>query len=189
MFDYLIGTVIDSESNTISLLTDFKIAFLINVIDNSFFKVNEVVKIYTHLFKGEENIALYGFNNKVDRFLFSELIKINGIGPKTAINILKKATSHGLITLIKNKDLNGLQKIGSIGAKADRIYYELKNKVVNLEGYNYKYPDVFDALINLGYKAQEIFPILNNLEGNLDSSSALKEVIVRLKDNEQWTFI
>ena len=85
---------------------------------------------------------------------------------------------------IKNKDLNGLQKIGSIGAKADRIYYELKNKVVNLEGYNYKYPDVFDALINLGYKAQEIFPILNNLEGNLDSSSALKEVIVRLKDNE-----
>ena len=182
MFDYLEGEIVEIHDSAISLKIFEGISLLINVINSDFFLVKNKYKIFTHLFKTEESLYLYGFLNQTDRFLFSELIKINGIGPKTAINILKKLTSSGLIALIKSNDINALQKISSIGNKADRVYYELKNKVLKLESYNFRYQEVFDALINLGYPAQKVFVVLDDLQDGLDNSSAIKEAIMRLKN-------
>ncbi len=182
MFDFIIGKVDYKKDNIITLLNELKLGFSICVINDEKYEIGKEYKIYTHLFLKEEEALLYGFETQVDRYVFSELIKISGIGPKTAQNILKKVTSQGLISLIKNKDINALKKISVIGVKADRVYYELKNKVFNIETYDYKYPKVFEVLSNLGYDTQKVFKVLNDLKDGLDDSEAIKEAIVVLKN-------
>ena len=188
MFDYIKGKVVEVENQRISLLSEIGIAFEINVLDSTYFIAENIYNVFTYIFHNEESITMYGFLTRLDKFIFSELIKISGIGPKTALNIIRKVTSLGLVSLIRNKDLASMQKISSIGSKADRIYYELKNKVLNVEILDYKYPEVFNALLNLGYHPQKVFKVLDSIEVGLENSDAMKEAIIRLK-NEQWTFI
>lgn len=182
MIDFIEGKVVAIKDSTISLLLPFNIALSLIVFEPTKYKINSAIKIFAYLFKSEESNFLYGFDNEVDRFLFSELIKINGIGPKTSYNILKKVTGNTLISLVKNKDIETLRKISFIGNKADRVYYELKNKVINLDIENIKYKDVADALINFGYSMNNIFLVLNSLPDGLNSGEALKEAIVLLKN-------
>ena len=188
MFDYIKGKVVEVENQRISILSEIGIAFEIHVLDSTYFIVENIYNVFTYIFHNEESITMYGFLTRLDKFIFSELIKISGIGPKTALNIIRKVTSLGLVSLIRNKDLASMQKISSIGSKADRIYYELKNKVLNVEILDYKYPEVFNALLNLGYHPQKVFKVLDSIEVGLENSDAMKEAIIRLK-NEQWTFI
>ncbi len=182
MVDYIKGKVVEAKNQQISLLTDIGIAFEINVLNSDSFVTENIYTVFTYIFHNEENVCLYGFLNKLDKFIFTELIKISGIGPKTALNIIRKLSSQGLVSLIQNKDLVSMQKISSIGAKADRIYYELKNKVINLEGLQYKYQEVFNALLNLNYSPQKVFAVLDTLPDGLENSEALKEAILRLKN-------
>lgn len=182
MFDYIKGKVVDIKSQQISLLTDLGISFEINVLNSDSFIIENIYTVFTYIFHNEESISVYGFLNKLDKFVFTELIKISGIGPKTALNIIRKLSSVGLVSLIRNKDLSALQKISSIGSKADRIYYELKNKVINIQGLNYKYHDVFNALVNLNYSPQKVLAVLDALPDGLENSDAMKEAILRLKN-------
>ena len=184
MFDYIKGKVVEVENQRISLLSEIGIAFEIHVLDSTYFIAENIYNVFTYIFHNEESITMYGFLTRLDKFIFSELIKISGIGPKTALNIIRKVTSLGLVSLIRNKDLVSMQKISSIGSKADRIYYELKNKVLNVEILDYKYPEVFNALLNLGYHPQKVFKVLDSIEVGLENSDAMKEAIIRLK-NEQ----
>ena len=196
MFDYIKGKVVEVENQRISLLSEIGIAFEIHVLDSTYFIAENIYNVFTYIFHNEESITMYGFLTRLDKFIFSELIKISGIGPKTALNIIRKVTSLGLVSLIRNKDLASMQKISSIGSKADRIYYELKNKVLNVEILDYKnkvlnveildykYPEVFNALLNLGYHPQKVFKVLDSIEVGLENSDAMKEAIIRLK-NEQ----
>lgn len=184
MFDYIKGKVVEVENQRISLLSEIGIAFEIHVLDSTYFIAENIYNVFTYIFHNEESIVMYGFLTRLDKFIFSELIKISGIGPKTALNIIHKVTSLGLVSLIRNKDLASMQKISSIGSKADRIYYELKNKVLNVEILDYKYPEVFNALLNLGYHPQKVFKVLDSIEVGLENSDAMKEAIIRLK-NEQ----
>ena len=182
MFDYIKGKVVEAKNQQISLLTDIGISFEINVLNSESFVCENIYTVFTYIFHNEESISLYGFLNKLDKFIFTELIKISGIGPKTALNIIRKLSSQGLISLIKSRDLASMQKVSSIGAKADRIYYELKSKVMNLESLDYKYQEVFNALLNLNYTPQKIFAVLDKLPPNLENSDALKEAVLRLKN-------
>ena len=182
MFDYIKGKVVEVVNQRISLLSEIGIAFEIHVLDSTYFIAENIYNVFTYIFHNEESISLYGFLHKLDKFVFTELIKISGIGPKTALNIIRKLSSVGLVSLIRNKDLSALQKISSIGSKADRIYYELKNKVINIQGLNYKYHDVFNALVNLNYSPQKVLVILDALPDGLENSEAMKEAILRLKN-------
>ena len=182
MFDFIEGRVVESKNQQISLLTDLNIAFRIDVLDSNEFLIDSKYKIYTFFFRNEECLALYGFKEKLDRFIFSQLIKISGVGPKTAQNILRKLSSVALISLVKNKDISAMSKISSIGSKADRIYYELKNKVNDIESYNHKYHEAFEALINLSYNPEKALLALDKLEDGLETSEAIKKAILRLKD-------
>lgn len=140
--------------------------------------------IYTHV--KEDALKLFGFLTTREKQLFIKLITVSGIGPKLGLNILSGIESGELITAVMNDDATRLCAIPGVGKKmAGRMILELKDKlkVVEqtgdadkgiIEKKDLLYDDVLSALINLGYKK-------NNVENKLSTLEIESE-------KKDWTF-
>lgn len=92
--------------------------------------VGREVVLVTHLAVKEDAHTLYGFAHEAERALFRDLIKVSGIGAKTALSILSGASVDEFARLIQRGDLAALQRIPGIGRKtAERLIVEMKDKV------------------------------------------------------------
>jgi len=112
--------------------------------------------IYTHV--REDQIALFGFSEAIEKKLFEKLIAVSGIGPKLAITVLSGLPAEKLVAAIRGSDHATLTRIPGIGKKtAERVVLELKDKLdemgsgpviasVGVVG-----DDVLSAMVNLGY--------------------------------------
>lgn len=88
--------------------------------------------LYTHLAVREDAQDLFGFHEKSDRDLFRILIKVNGIGAKTAVTILSSMDAITLRHCVTTEDIGMLTSIPGIGKKsAERMVVELKDKLTN----------------------------------------------------------
>lgn len=181
MISYFVGTVEEVNNEYISVLTNSGICFKVFTNSNNLFKCNEKIKLYIFTYVKEGEISFYGFKNKNDLDCFTILNNVSGIGPKTALQILKNIDSNRLFFLIANRKYNELSLISGIGNKAERLVFELYSKVKKLNIKEVKYDNIFDALITLGYDLRKINTVLSNLENGLSDSDALKEAIKRLK--------
>ncbi len=93
-------------------------------------KLDQNVKIFTHLAVREDGIELFGFSSNEERSAFNMLIGVSGVGPKAAINILSIMTADKLAMAVCTEDVKSISKAQNIGAKtAARIVLELKDKV------------------------------------------------------------
>jgi Holliday junction DNA helicase RuvA len=111
--------------------------------------------IYTHV--REDQIALFGFSEAIEKKLFEKLIAVSGIGPKLAITVLSGLPADRLVAAIRGGDHATLTRIPGIGKKtAERVVLELKDKldemgagpVVSVGSIG---DDVLSAMVNLGY--------------------------------------
>ena len=88
------------------------------------------VTLFTCMQVREDAITLYGFATKPERDVFNLLITVNGIGCKTALNVLSCMTVENFCAAIAGNDLKSLKKISGVGPKsAERILIELRDKV------------------------------------------------------------
>jgi len=126
---------------------------------------DDEILLYTSLVLKEESINIYGFLETSERHLFEELIKISGIGPATAMNILSAYDRGTLYKIVEEEDIKSLSKIPGIGKKtAQRIFLELKGVLPSLEyEKDLKYEDILSALINLGYKRMDAKEVLEKI--------------------------
>lgn len=120
-------------------------------------------KIYTYLLHTDTLLQLYGFSSASEREIFCNLLKVEGIGPKSALKILSNISSDRLLHLLETEDINNLQKIGGIGKKgAGKLLLALKGKVLFTspsETHAIKstnpaltsYAPVITSLVNMGY--------------------------------------
>jgi len=128
----------------------------------------EEVEIFTQLFiKQEETIELYGFHNMEEMNFFKQLNSVTGVGPKSALGILSIGSLKEIESSIINNDTHFLTKVSGIGKKtAERIVFELKNKIKDLGGKIIEKSgdlQLKDALSNLGYKNREIENVLDKI--------------------------
>ncbi|OGP13501.1 MAG: Holliday junction DNA helicase RuvA [Deltaproteobacteria bacterium RIFCSPLOWO2_02_FULL_50_16] len=117
------------------------------------------LKIYTHM--RENELSLFGFFDTLEKTIFLKLIKVNGIGPRLALNILSGMPPLELTEAIQREDVDKLTTIPGVGKKmATRIVIDLKDKLEGLEiisssksilPYQAIAKDVESALMNLGY--------------------------------------
>jgi len=78
----------------------------------------------------EDQIRLFGFEDRLERRVFSFLTQVKGVGPRTALDIISQIDKLDLLRIIGTGDLTRLHKIKGIGKKtAERIILELKDKV------------------------------------------------------------
>lgn len=117
----------------------------------------------------EEIHDLYGFETKKERLLFTLLISVSGVGPKTALTMLGLYNAETLGSMIRQSDVRGISLTPGIGKKtAERIVIELKDKMTLFTQETPKeQTDLYEALLSLGYKDHMIKEIVPHVDTTL----------------------
>jgi Holliday junction DNA helicase RuvA len=141
-------------------------------------KVTENIWIYTHV--REDNIQLFGFPSPANKEIFLSLLKVNGVGPKMAMNILSGCDEQRLMTLIETEDVKGLSSLPKVGKKtAEQIILTLKGKlVIQDKSANKKAPvrtELHSALVNLGFKPQDVDHVVAGLPADIDFEEGIRQ--------------
>jgi holliday junction DNA helicase RuvA len=156
------------------------VAYEIDAPMSTFYDLPELGKevvLHTHLSIKEDAHALYGFGQESDRALFRTLLKISGVGAKTALAVLSGASADEFARLIQTADITALTRIPGVGKKtAERMIVELKDKIGSLpsgmgggaRGTQAQAHDPMSeasvALAALGYKPVEVNALLKRIE-------------------------
>lgn len=145
--------------------------------------VGEKVSLLTHLAVREDAHLLYGFGSEIERVAFRELLKVSGIGAKTALAVLSGLSVNDLSAAIAAQETGRLVKIPGIGKKtAERLLLELKGKPVFAGAIAGAAPagmsdDVRQALLALGYNERETAEALRQLPPDLPVGEAIRQAL------------
>ncbi len=182
MYEYLIGKIKNIEKNVVTIEVN-NIGYNVIVGDKNKYKLEEEYKIFImDLIKDNSEINLYGFNEFKELSLFKMLLTVNGIGPKSALQIINNSNFDQLVCFIKNKNVAEINKISGVMNKGNIICYELRNKIKKFDIELFEYNDAVLALKQLGYKDNEITLALSKIESNLDLNSAIYKMIGVIND-------
>ena len=118
------------------------------------------VTLFTHLLVREDAHLLYGFASEQERHVFRQLLKISGVGARTALSVLSGMSISDLYEAVSAQDSARLIKVPGIGKKtAERLLLELKDKldvtVVAANSAGAHGGDILNALQALGYNEKE----------------------------------
>ena len=129
MYAYIKGNI--SEINPTNIVVDNNgIGYEVVVANPYEYQLNEEKTIYISQQVREDSNILYGFSNKEQKKVFLLLLKVKGVGPKSALAILAGGTSAEIIGAIENQDAVYLTKFPGIGKKsAQQIILDLQGKV------------------------------------------------------------
>lgn len=167
MIRYLKGQILDHDDRTIILLVN-GVGYHVFVPRSVFEEKDVELFIHTHV--REDALTLFGFRTKAELAFFELLLTINGIGPKSAMDICCEPVEK-IQNAIFSGNLATLTSIPGIGKKiAERMVLELKTKItptdLNARTHvnNEVHPDVVSALENLGYKRNHIQKVLSEVD-------------------------
>jgi holliday junction DNA helicase RuvA len=128
--------------------------------------IGETVTLFTHLSIKEDSHALYGFATLDERAAFRQLIRISGIGARTALSVLSGLSVADLAQAIAAQDAARLTKVPGIGKKtAERLLLELKGRLGDVAAApsGERAADVLNALVALGYSEKEARAAIKDL--------------------------
>ncbi len=181
MYDYMIGTVKEINSNSIVLETN-NIGYLIYTPNPFSFEEEKDYKIYLYQQIKEDEHLLFGFKEKNDKEMFLKLIGVKGLGPKMALPILATGSLVGIKDAIERENILYLKKFPKIGDKlAKQIVLDLKGKLDDFKDLDSARTDslmeVRDALLGLGYKEKEIKSVLAKVDSSLSIENQIKQAL------------
>ncbi|MGQ0587891.1 MAG: Holliday junction branch migration protein RuvA [Gammaproteobacteria bacterium] len=133
---------------------------------STFYKLPEVgqaLSVHTHLIVREDQQTLVAFASAAEKTLFRQLIKLSGVGPKSALTILSGISVDDFWETVRAQDSAKLTRLPGIGKKtAERLVLELKDKagehattLAKPGAVDGAVPQAVSALVNLGYKPAE----------------------------------
>ena len=143
-------------------------------------KKTKEVFLYTTLKHKDEDLILYGFLKKKERYFFEKLIKISGVGGKTAISIISSFTIDEILLAIDSSDAEKISTIPGIGKKtAQRIILELSGKIIFAEedvtdSVKIK-DDLMSGLVNLGYPVKNVKKVVSEILKDYDDKISFEE--------------
>jgi Holliday junction DNA helicase RuvA len=147
---------------------------------------DEVKKIYIYEHVREQAHDLFGFIERDTQNLFEQLLDVNGVGPKMALNLLSIGNTSEVRQAIAEGNLKFLQTASGVGRRvAERIVIELKNKVglspadlddtaiFKSETSSMK-DEAVEALISLGFDMTDATKVLKDVDPNLPTEERIK---------------
>ena len=142
------------------------------------------VTLYTHLIVREDAHQLYGFASEQERHVFRQLLKISGVGARTALSVLSGMSVSELCVAVSTQDSGRLIKVPGIGRKtAERLLLELKDKLdvmivstatTAAAGTS---SDVLNALLALGYNDKEAQWAIRQLPGSTAVTEGIRQAL------------
>lgn len=168
MIGFLRGEIEDCRYGVIYLNVN-NVGYKVNIVPD--IKIDEPMvgkkaKVYIHEQIREDAHELYGFLNLQELELFTNLISVNGVGPKAGMQIMSVSDTEKIISAITNEDLSFFTAISGIGKKvAAKIILDLKSKISGLDGSGVigqtdAGDELLEAMASLGYKKAEVIKIL-----------------------------
>ncbi len=150
--------------------------------------LGEPAQLLTHLVVREDAQLLYGFLTEGERGTFRELVKISGVGPRTALAILSGLSVTELSAAVSRQDTARLVKVPGIGKKtAERLLLELKGKLgaelalsAGAAPPSDAQADIAQALQSLGYNEREAQAAIKALPPDVGVSDGIKQALKAL---------
>lgn len=162
------------------------VAYELDVPMSTFYSLpatGEAVTLFTHLSIREDAHILYGFATQEERSAFRQLIRISGVGARTALAVLSGMSVAELAEAVALQDAVRLTKVPGIGKKtAERLLLELKGKLAEagtapLQTRN---ADVLHALLALGYSEKEAQLAVKNLQPGIAVAEGIRTALKTL---------
>jgi len=188
MIGRLSGLLLDK--NPAQLILDCNgVGYEVSVPMSTFYNLpatGERVTLLTHMVVREDAQLLYGFGTSQERELFRQLIKISGIGARTALGILSGMSVNDLAQAVTLQEVGRLTRIPGIGKKtAERLLLELKGKLgaelvtaTGTEGESSN--DVLSALLALGYSEKEALLAIKQVPAGSSVSDGIRQALKAL---------
>ena len=182
MIGKLSGTLDDKNPPQI-LLDCHGVGYEVQVPMSTFYNLPErgqPVTLLTHFIVREDAQLLYGFATTGEREAFRQLIKIAGVGPRTALSVLSGMSVAELAQAVTLQETGRLVKVPGIGKKtAERLLLELKGKLgpdigLSAGPSSDAQSDILQALLALGYNDREAAAALKALPAEVGVSDGIK---------------
>src|SRR3989339_1019296 len=162
MYSYIKG-ILKSKSSEKAIIENSGIGYELNIGMMTYGNLPsppEEVMLYTYHYVREDREELYGFSSLGEKELFEVLIKVSGIGPSKAVNILSQVSPPQFLEAIRKEDILKISSIKGIGRKtAEKIMIDLKDKISGIkiiEDGSIKLKtvieDALSGLMGLGFK-------------------------------------
>jgi Holliday junction DNA helicase RuvA len=163
------------------------VAYELDVPMSTFYSLpatGEAVMLYTHLVVREDAHNLYGFATGEERAVFRQLIRISGVGARTALSVLSGMSVGDLAQAVALQDAGRLVKIPGIGKKtAERLLLELKGKLADSIGEpagGRSGADVVHALVALGYSEKEALAAVKGIAPDTPVAEGIRAALKTL---------
>ena len=164
------------------------VGYEINVPMSTFYNLPAVgvkVTLHTYLVVREDVHLLFGFATETERQVFRQLVKISGVGARTALAILSGLSVSDLHQAVTAQDSRQIIKIPGIGKKtAERLLLELRDKLsTTMVGIDSSIPsskvsgDVLNALLSLGYNDREASWAIKQLPSDVTVSEGIRQAL------------
>jgi len=190
MISILTGNVLEKGISDV-VLDVHGVGYGLNVTteDHGRLVTGESVKVFIYEHIREQSHDLFGFLTKDTKNLFEQLLGVNGVGPKMALNILSVGTGSQVRVAIAGGDVKYIQQANGVGKKvAERVVVELKDKVglvgVDLESTGLLHgeglllqDEAVEALVSLGYSAQDAAKALQTIDAELPTAERIRHAL------------
>lgn len=185
MIGRLSGTLL--EKNPPQIVVDVHgLGYEVDVPMSTFYNlpaIGEKVTLLIHFAVREDGHFLYGFGSEAERFAFRQLLKISGVGARTALSVLSGLSVSDLAQAVAQQEVGRLLKVPGIGKKtAERLLLELKGKLAETLPTNAVVVpdarhDILNALLALGYNEREASAALRQLPVAASTSDGIRQAL------------
>lgn len=178
------GEVVKKEPTFLHLKLTNGMTYLVHVSINCSAKIStNTVSLHTTQIIKEESHALYGFIDILEKTMFDRVIKINGVGPSTALAICSTFTPEAFSAAVLSQDVNTIKSVPGIGPKsAKRILVELGDFVLTTDetdSVSVAKQEALLALESLGFRKEKIQKILVSCKSD-NTQMLIKEALKKL---------
>lgn len=190
MIATLTGVVAEKIADTVVLdVGGVGYGLLVTTEDYGRLASGELAKLYVYEHIRESAYDLFGFMSLDTKQLFEQLLGVNGVGPKMALSVLSIGTANDMRAAIASGDVKTIQLASGVGKRvAERIVVDLKDKVgltgVDLAAAGMLQSDqllrkdeAVEALVTLGYTAQDAAAALATLPADLPTEERIKRAL------------
>ncbi len=193
MIGRLTGTLL--EKNPPQILVDVGgVGYEVDVPMSTFYPLpatGQSVTLHTHLAVREDGHFLYGFGTEEERAAFRQLVKVSGIGARTALAVLSGLSVSDLAQAVALQETGRIVKVPGIGKKtAERLLLELKDKLAkalpttgaamasaSIETPPDAQSDILNALLALGYNEREALRATRDQPADIDVSAGIRDAL------------
>ena len=187
MIGRLTGTLLEKQPPLV-LLDVQGVGYEVNVPMSTFYTLpdtGEVIILHTYLVVREDVHLLFGFATETERQAFRQLVKISGVGARTALAVLSGLSVSDLYQAVVDQDSREIIQVPGIGKKtAERLLLELRDKLssdmIGTDGHASSSKvnnDVLNALLALGYNEREASWAIKKLSLDISVSEGIREAL------------